>query len=345
MRALTLWLCLFLTVDEVSGLVPVDGTMRSFGVAIKAGSCKKGEEQTIFEHNVSAGAATTHGVISSMWHAGTRGDPRVRIYVDSEVGTDFAEVDYNVSLAHGLSTDDNGTYPWQSERFGHTHNMGWYNMYLIPFEHRVRVTLTCSVDSPFWFRLGGVENYPIAVGHLQLPPHAKLQIRKYDEVVPIQTLVTLANVTGTSGLLTQLNMWVRSTEPYQEGCVQATVDGRKLWLSSGLEDYFLGSYFHSMPQMSLGVTGFHLSNSTTCPLKKNGPNSLAAYRIHSLDPILFTDSLVYQWEPTNQHDHCNSQWPPVNGSSRPHQDEPAASTAAPDGTEVAITTYTYIYVY
>jgi hypothetical protein len=64
--------------------------------------------------------------------------------------------------------------------------------------------------------------------------------------------------------MSQMNMYVRSTAPYQEGCVQASVDGRKIWLSSGLEDYFLGSYFHSMPQLSLPLTGFQLSNSSVC---------------------------------------------------------------------------------
>ena len=49
---------------------------------------------------------------------------------------------------------------------------------------------------------------------------------------------------------------VRSSTPYQEGCVQASVDGGPTqWLSSGLEDFFLGSNFHTMPNEELRLSG------------------------------------------------------------------------------------------
>ena len=76
--------------------------MSSFGVAIKHGvGCGPDKEVVVFEHTLSAHA--THGVITQMWHGGTRGDPRMRVYVDEEVGTNHAAVDYTVSLAHGLA--------------------------------------------------------------------------------------------------------------------------------------------------------------------------------------------------------------------------------------------------
>jgi hypothetical protein len=144
---------------------------------------------------------------------------------------------------------------------GHTHNMGWFNKWAVPFRRRVRVTMTCSVTSPFWYRVAGAENYPIAVGNLQLPPTAKLSIRKFNQTVGMGALVPLANVSGTPGLLSQVNMWVRSTEPYQEGCVQASVDGRRMWLSSGLEDYFLGTHTATPRECSPVSTG-----AACCPL-------------------------------------------------------------------------------
>ena len=72
---------------------------------------------------------------------------------------------------------------------GHTHNMGWYNRYQIPFQSKVKITMTCNVDSPFWFRVAGVENYPIIVGDLQLPSHAKLEIQSFNATVNINDLV------------------------------------------------------------------------------------------------------------------------------------------------------------
>ena len=222
----------------------------------------------MFEHTLSAQA--THGVITQMWHGGTGGDPRMRVYVDEEVGTNHAAVDYTVSLAHGLAPEDNQTWPWQSSVFARTHITGYFNEYQIPFQKRVRVTIQCDVETRFFYRLGGAENLPVAIGNLQLPPTARLRVERGDKSVGLGGLASLVDVSGSTGLLASVNMFVRSTAAYQEGCFQATVDGKKLWLSSGLEDFFLGAYFHSMPQMELGSVGFHLSNSTRCPTKQNG---------------------------------------------------------------------------
>jgi hypothetical protein len=177
------------------------------------------------------------------------------------------------------------------------------------------------------------------MGALQLPPHAKLRIAKLNQTVGIGALVTLASASGTGGLLAQVAMFVSSTAPYQEGCVQALVDGRKMWLSSGLEDYFLGSYFHTMPQMTLPLTGFQLSNQTVCP---HGPNTLAAYRIHGPDPVLFGDSLLLQWQPTGdgKSADCNHDWPQTDGLSPP----PNPSGNPADG-NVTIITHSWLYTY
>lgn len=143
---------------------------------------------------------------------------------------------------------------------------------------RVRVTIQCPGPQPdFFYRLAGAENWPLKIGSLSLPPTARLRVVRFDHSVGLGGLVDLVTVKNATGLLTSLNMFVRSTAAYQEGCFQATIDSKpKLWLSSGLEDFFFGSYFHSMPNMELGNVGFHLDNSSTCPTKGNGPNALAA---------------------------------------------------------------------
>ena len=64
-------------------------------------------------------------------------------------------VEYTLSLAHGLALEDHGSYPWEAELFGHTHDMGWFSTYQVPFERRVRITMLCSQSSPFWFRAAG----------------------------------------------------------------------------------------------------------------------------------------------------------------------------------------------
>jgi len=63
-------------------------------------------------------------------------------YVDEEVGTEAAAVDYLVTYAHGLNEVDIGAYPFQSENFGHTHNMGQYRSETASLSH---ITLRFTV--------------------------------------------------------------------------------------------------------------------------------------------------------------------------------------------------------
>lgn len=95
----------------------------------------------------------------------------------------------------------------------------------------------------------GVENLPIVVAGLTLPPSTRLQLQHTTETVRAGSLVKWGHVEGKAGLMRQLNLVVNSTNyHYQEGCVSAIIDSSNpVWLSSGLEDYFLGAYFHSMP--------------------------------------------------------------------------------------------------
>jgi hypothetical protein len=89
----------------------------------------------------------------------------------------------------------------------------------------------------------GVENLPITMAGLTLPTSTRLNLVHTQETIESGSLSTWVNVTGKSGLLRQLNLVVNSTDyGYQEGCVSAKIDGTNdLWLSSGLEDYFLGA--------------------------------------------------------------------------------------------------------
>jgi hypothetical protein len=142
-------------------------------------------------------------------------------------------------------------------------------------------------------------------------------------------------------------------------CITRTVS---MCACTGLEDMFYGSYFHSMPQMELGSVGFHLDNSSICPTKNDGPNTLAAYRILTNDPVLFSDSIVLQWQP---HDEsaaltkagfplvCNdassasphvpgagSGWPPT----KPPVNLPNAQGDRSIGI-VQVTSYAWVYTY
>ena len=169
--------------------------------------------------------------------------------------------------------------------------------------------------------------------------------------------ITFANATGSAGLLRQFNLVIDSSNyGYQEGCVSALIDNDEpLWLSSGLEDYFLGAYFHSMPTEHLPYSGFeNLEPATALPDPTNQTldkthlrtNSLAAYRIHEPDPLLFSSSFQFRWIASSDNGHknggfCNYDWPPAPMP-------PAAKPIIPDpeaGLVVSVDALAWVYLW
>jgi hypothetical protein len=274
---------------------PIPLGLKSIGTAVKQAQLEAGVEKTVFEHTLSPTA--THGVMTQAWHAGKSSgitpELRIRYYIDGET---TASVDYPLFLAHGTGparlqetnlgptdvpgTPTSKTGPWGNSLFGRTHDSGWYNNYLVPFGKSIRITLTDPhMSSPFWYMCRGAENLPLVVSGLTLPTTARLQLIHTQRNVKAGSLVTFANVTGKSGLLRQTNLVINSADySYQEGCVSARVDGdNALWLSSGLEDYFLGAYFHTMPTQHLPFSGFQNLQPATKGPSLNPTNSLVSF--------------------------------------------------------------------
>ena len=311
----------------------------SFGTAVKALALAAGVETTVFAYALRLPNAT-HGAITQQWHAG-RGNLqlRVRVYVDGEAQ---ASVDYPVALAHGVGPNQTtlgSASPWLSSLFGRTADSGFVNNFLVIFGHSVRVTLTNAEPLATWWMVRGVENAALLVAGVQLPPSARLQLQRTQATVAAGTLVTWASVEGRAGLLRQVSLVANSSDyRYQEGCVSALIDGggdggSELWLSSGLEDYFLGAYFHTMPLMHSAYGGFALN--ATSESEEVATNSVAAYRIHEHDPVLFTESLLLRWVATSNnsgHDAgwCNYAWPQASFPSAPPTPNPTLGNVTID---------------
>ena len=101
------------------------------------------------------------------------------------------------------------------------------------------------------------------------------------------------------------------------------------------------AYFHSMPEQHLPFSGFHLG-ATNEP-EKIRTNSLAAYRIHEKDPVLFADSLQFYWVASSDNARkedgwCNYAWP---SSSVPAH----APTPEPAKGHVSVDALAWVYVW
>ncbi len=265
-----------------AGAAEVDN-VRSFGTAGKEQRLlSKGTETELFRYS-------GHGCLTHMWFGGDFRDyglTRIRIYVDDEKQP---SIDMELMMGHGIGFQDEAA-PWGVERIGKTGQpSGIYNTYRIPFGRNVRVTAerrNADPENPvFWWIIRGVENLAVELGGVRLPDKARLRLYRIEnQTVPPLQEFDIYN-SRRPGALYEVAIAARSTNfAFLEGCVRAWLGtGREpLLLSSGMEDYFLGTYYFNRGRYYTPVAGLtHL-----VPDKE-----FSAYRFHERDAVFFPDGL------------------------------------------------------
>ncbi len=288
-RILAFWLvCLSVSGDGVEdGL----GKLKTFSSIGKELPVLNGYQEAELLHQDGTGSLT------HMWFGGDwpgYDKTVLRVYVDGE---SKPSIEMELGLGHGVGFGDTNA-PWGSEKMGKTgHPSGLYNTYKIPFGKGIRVTAQRSKDSPdgaaFWWIVRGTEHLPVTLAGVRLPPTARLKLYKLENHVakPLEEFV-LCDTQG-AGALYQVTMAAEGLRQsgdwkdisYLEAIVRAYVDGSKtpMLLSSGLEDYFLGTYYFNRGCYANALAGLtHID-------KKN--NSFSAYRFHDDDPVFFMNGL------------------------------------------------------
>jgi hypothetical protein len=260
--------------------------LKTFSASGKQVVLEAGKETELLRH---AGK----GCLTHMWFGGSwKGYEytRIRVYVDGE---QQASIDMELGLGHGEGFDGHPS-PWGIARFGRTGQpSGIYNTYRIPFGSRVRVTAELTATTTFWWIVRGTENLPVEIGGVRLPAKARLRLYKRERirVKPLDQFVLVE--TKGSGLLYQVAMAARGLRntghwkdlSYMEAQVRAWLDGARepVMLSSGLEDYFLGTYYFNRGRYTNEVAGLtHIDKKT---------NAFSAYRLHEDDPVFYQRGL------------------------------------------------------
>jgi len=269
-----------------SGSTTSVDALKSFGTAGKAVYPFKEGSKTEAELYSYQGK----GCLTHMWFGGKWKDyerMRIRVYVDGE---ETASIDMELFLGHGIGYKDEFG-PWGTKRIGKTGQpSGIYNTYRIPFGKSVRVTAQLhegdAGNKRFWYIIRGVENLPVTFAGVRLPDDARLKLYKLEDY-KAETLEEFALCnTSRPSMLYQVTIAAHSTRhTFLESCVRAYIDGAKepLLASSGLEDYFLGTYFFNRGMYHNEVAGLtHLNKED---------HSFSAYRFHEEDPILFRKGL------------------------------------------------------
>ncbi|MDQ2799739.1 MAG: DUF2961 domain-containing protein [Armatimonadota bacterium] len=262
----------------------MDDQPQTFGTAGKEQTpLEAGREAELFRHE---GA----GCLTHMWFGGAfphYGRTRIRVYVDGER---TASIDMQMLLGAGVGFEDDAA-PWGVARIGKTGgSSGVYNTYRIPFGKSVRVTAQRDAGEPgspaFWWIIRGSTHLPVTVGGVRLPDSARLHLYTHENfTVPRLQEFDLCH-TSHAGALYQVTLAGQSDNfNYLEAMMRAYIDGAQtpMFLSSGLEDYFLGTYYFNRGRYYTPVAGLtHLDEAD---------HSFSAYRFHDDDPIFFAHGL------------------------------------------------------
>jgi hypothetical protein len=242
-----------------------------------------GKEAVLFEHQGT-------GCLTHFWFGGNfKGveNTRIRYYVDGE---ETPSIDMDLYMGHGIGFNDNHA-PWTTRHMGKVGKRnGIYNNYRIPFGKSIRVTAQRAADADdnpqIWWIIRGVENGRVSLGGVELPKDARLKLIRLEDhdAQPLEEF-NLCDVPG-KGAVYQVAIAAKGTSlTYLEACIRAYLGGNKtpLFLSSGLEDYFLGTYYFDTGKFHSDIAGLtHFDK----------PNhSFSAYRFHDDDPIFFQNGL------------------------------------------------------
>ena len=226
------------------------------------------------------------GTLTHMWFGGDwpdYGKTKIRIYIDGEKQP---SIDMELALGHGIGFQDSSA-PWGTARVGTTgYPSGTYNTYKIPFGKSIRITAqpvdTLQGKPYFWWIFRGVTNLPVEIASITLPENARLKLYKKENYTaePLEEF-ELCNVKN-SGELYQVTIAAKSSNfSYLEACMRGYFDGsdEPIILSSGLEDYFLGTYYFNRGKYYTPVAGLTHKNDSD--------SSFSAYRFHEDEPIFF----------------------------------------------------------
>jgi len=257
---------------------------KTFGTAGKAVyPLKGGVEAVLYEYQ-------GNGCLTHMWFGGNWKDYEkllIRIYIDSEKAP---SIEMELFMGHGMGFKDEFA-PWGTEKIGKTGSpSGVYNNYKIPFGKSIRITAqlpeSVNLNPRFWYILRGTENIPVEYAGIRLPDEARLKLYKLEDYMAESLEEFDICNTKKSGVLYQITVAARSTRfNYLESMVRAYIGGSNepILLSSGLEDYFLGTYYFNRGRYYNDIAGLtHFDKED---------KSFSAYRFHDSDPVFFQDGL------------------------------------------------------
>jgi len=159
--------------------------------------------------------------------------------------------------------------------------------YQIPYYTSVSITLQQPAghfdDSVIWYSIKSTDSVNIVINGFRIPEGAYLRaVRKSDDVVAKGAQFELLN-TDNDGLLLGIYLFASGgvSNNYLEGCIRAYIGDATIpnLVSSGLEDYFISTYYFD--------TGTFAEECAGTPLLDLEGYKLSAYSLYHKDILPF----------------------------------------------------------
>lgn len=262
--------------------------MKTFTQSIKEEIVKPGEEKTIF-------TAEGMGVVTHMWFGGCYShfsEACINIYYNHEQTPSFSA---KMFLLHGVWFEEEDSF--STTLVGKTgHPGGMYNNYQIPYQNGIKITVTISPeeteDNLFWSIVRATEGMELFLHHKKaVNPRLVLHKLEAYTAAPLEEFEIYKASRPGCLFLTSMSAKSRNLE-YQEACFRGYFDGQEQLLSSGMEDYFLGTYYFQKGKYQndvAGVTHFKTEDYEIGGITEE-PTEFSGYRFHTDDPIFFSEN-------------------------------------------------------
>jgi hypothetical protein len=256
-------------------------------------------EQLLCNHSISSNES--FGALTYFW---ITGDPSVafatiRIYVDDEAA---ASIVYAPAAASGIGIlndthSGSDVPPWGVPLIGSLGRSSYYNTIRVPFQSRIAVTFQAGPGQPsnvmVFIQVRGVDGLSLAdvIPGIPLPPSARLRLSTSLDVeyAPLAFMALADIPSPASGALLMTTLWWTATSPNTiEGCVRAYTPASAPFpgtlLSTGFEDYYASAWGFIAGAFTGPFSGVTYWTSP-------GNLRVGAYRMHTIDPLLFSGGL------------------------------------------------------
>lgn len=282
--------------------------MQTFGSGRSQIDLTSAKEFEILSHTLSPAAST--GTITFFWiTAWNLNDTTIqsavdfalwRFYIDNETTASIGPMQTAQAALIGNASP---SASWSNDFFGKNADWGgWHFNLQIPFGKSVRVTVQLPPDYPkvqAWAIVRGVENLPVTIGSLTLPPTARLtaSVRKSTRL-PVLGFHELVNIRSGPGLLLATMIDISSTDKGSlnslEGCWHAYMPPNApypgLLLGTGAEDYPESAFYFNAGLFKGPTSGLSVMSvgNATQPVSR-----ISFFKLHHREPMIFTNGFRF----------------------------------------------------